>query len=135
VPTFVDTNIFIHFLLGYDPVRFRKCEDLLQAAEEGRVDLQTSDMVFAELVWFLQRPPVKMSPSEVRDHLLPLSSIPGIRLPDKLLLAEAFTRFAAGGIEFVDAYNAATMHRRGIDSVYSYDSDFDGLPGITRIEP
>jgi predicted nucleic acid-binding protein len=135
VPDFVDTNVFIHYLLGYDPARHQTCEALLFAAEHGRSDLETSDMVIAELVWFLQRPPIRMSPRDIRDHLLPLIGIEGLRLPSKPLLEEAFRIFADAGISFVDAYNLGVMRRRRIDRVFSYDTDFDGLPGITRLEP
>jgi predicted nucleic acid-binding protein len=135
VPTFVDTNVFIHFLLGYDPARFQRCEDLLSAAEQGRSDLETSDMVIAELVWFLQRPPIRMSSSEIRDHLLPLIALPGLRLPDKNFLVDAFQAYVERGVNFIDAYNAAVMRRRRIDRIYSYDTDFDRLPGLTRVEP
>ena len=34
-----------------------------------------------------------------------------------------------------DAVHAAVMIRRGIRTIVSYDRDFDGLPGIRRIEP
>ena len=33
------------------------------------------------------------------------------------------------------AYNAAYMERQGIVEVYSYDTDFDHVQGIARVEP
>jgi predicted nucleic acid-binding protein len=33
------------------------------------------------------------------------------------------------------AYNAATMERRGLAQIYSYDADFDKLEGMARQEP
>jgi predicted nucleic acid-binding protein len=38
-------------------------------------------------------------------------------------------------IDLVDAYNAATMERRGLGQIYSYDADFDKLEGIARRKP
>ena len=132
---FVDTNVFIHFLLEYDPQRLERCRQLLAAAENGEIDLETSDMVIAEIVWFLERPPIRMKPNAIRDRLLPLIGLPGLRLPDKNFLGEAFQTYVERGVNFIDAYNAAVMRRRRIDRIYSYDSDFDRLPGLTRLEP
>jgi len=135
VPTFVDTNVFIHFLLEYDPQRLERCRQLLASAETGEIDLETSDMVVAEIVWFLERPPIRMKPNAIRDQLAPLIGLPGLRLPDKNLLVEAFQTYAEGRVNFIDAYNAAVMRRRRLDRIYSYDTDFDRLPGLTRLEP
>lgn len=41
----------------------------------------------------------------------------------------------AGPIDFIDAYNAAVMQARGLQTIYSYDTDFDRLSGIRRLEP
>ena len=38
-------------------------------------------------------------------------------------------------VSFADAYNAAYMESRGITEVYSYDTDFDRIEGIKRVEP
>jgi predicted nucleic acid-binding protein len=38
-------------------------------------------------------------------------------------------------LSYADAFNAAYMQSRGITEIYSWDTDFDRLPGITRIEP
>jgi predicted nucleic acid-binding protein len=32
-----------------------------------------------------------------------------------------------------DALHVAVMQQHGIDRILSYDADFDGLPGITRL--
>ena len=47
----------------------------------------------------------------------------------------AFDPYVTKSVDFVDAYNAATMERRGLGQIYSYDADFDKLEGIARQEP
>jgi predicted nucleic acid-binding protein len=37
-------------------------------------------------------------------------------------------------ISFADAFNAAFMQQQ-IGEIYSWDADFDRIPGIARIEP
>lgn len=38
-------------------------------------------------------------------------------------------------MSFVDAYNIAFMEDREIKEIYSYDTDFDKVEGIKRLEP
>lgn len=40
-----------------------------------------------------------------------------------------------GRLTLADAITAATALNRGIDSVLSADRDFDGIPGLKRIDP
>ncbi len=133
--TFVDTNVFIHFLLGFDSERSERCHDLLRAVEAGAAALDTSDLVVAELVWFLERPPIRMTAPEVSDKLVPLFFLSGIRIPDKQTVLAALSFHSSSGLGFIDAYNAVVMRKRRIDRIMSYDTDFDRVPGITRIEP
>ncbi len=132
---FADTNVFIHFLIAFDPERYERCYALFEAVEAGATELETSDMVLAELVWFLKRPPIRMRATGVRDKLTPLVAMPGLRLPDKALLLEALELHADGSLSFVDAYNAVVMRKRRLEQIYSYDADFDRVPGVVRIEP
>ena len=133
--SFVDTNIFIHYLLGYDPERYRQCHALLRAAEEGRADLETSTLVIAELIWFLERPPLRTAPARVQNLIEPLLRLHGLRIPDRELVATALERHANSAMNFVDAYNTFLMRKRRIGRIYSYDTDFDGVPGVERVEP
>ena len=38
------------------------------------------------------------------------------------------------GLSFCDALSAVVMRELGIKRIYSFDSDFDNIPGIERIE-
>ena len=133
--SFVDTNIFIHYLLGYERERFDACRDLLLAAEQGQTELETSVVVIAELIWFLERPPLRTPPARVRDLIAPLVRLPGLRLAGGDLVHAALEQHAASTMNFVDAYNLILMRRRRIERLYSYDTDFDGVPGVERVEP
>ena len=133
--TFVDTNIFIHYLIPIDPQRLRRCADLFRQAEQRAVDLETSVMTIAELVWFLQRPPIRMNPPAVRSTVDSVMAIPGLRVEEASAVSEALELFAVNGLNFIDAFNAVRMRRRRIDNIYSYDRDFDRVPGVTRVEP
>jgi predicted nucleic acid-binding protein len=38
-------------------------------------------------------------------------------------------------IAFADAFNAAYMQARGLNEIYSWDTDFDAIAGLARVEP
>ena len=67
--------------------------------------------------------------------LEPVVRFRGLRLPNKALYAEAFDLYRQRGISFTDGYNVAYMKARALTEVYSYDTDFDRVEGISRIEP
>ena len=51
---FVDINIFIRFLTKDDPKKAEACFDLLQRAEKGEINLQTTESITAETVYVLE---------------------------------------------------------------------------------
>ena len=108
---------------------------MLRAAEQGKADLETSTLVIAELIWFLERPPQRMAPADVRSRIAPLLRLSGLRLPDRELVAAALDQHANSAMNFVDAYNTMLIRKRQITRIYSYDTDFDGVPGVERVEP
>lgn len=132
---FADTNIFVHLLLDYDAVKSERCRDLFTAVEAGEETLETSHMVIAEVVWFLARPPLRLTSVEVRDRILPLVEMRGMRITGKALLREALEVFTSPRVSFIDAFNVAYMRNRGLARILSYDKDFDRIPGIVRVEP
>ena len=132
---FLDTNVILRFLLRDDETKFQRCYSLLMRSDSGDEDLVTTDMVIAEVVWVLTTRPYRLQPTRIRDLLLPVIRTRNLRLPDKSLLERALDLYAESGIDFIDAYNAVSMLKRGVDAVYSYDTDFDKVPGLTRQDP
>src|SRR3989344_8580749 len=87
---FVDTNIFIRFLTKDDPKKADACFDLLQRAEKGEINLQTTESVIAETVYILESKRLyNLSRKEIYQKLFPLLKIKSLKIPYKnsLLLA------------------------------------------------
>ena len=53
----------------------------------------------------------------------------------KKLYWRIFELYVDQEIDFIDAYNAAHMKKQRLSQIYSYDSDFDRIAGISRVEP
>jgi predicted nucleic acid-binding protein len=103
--------------------------------ERGDESTETTDLVFAEVVWVLSAQRPKPSRSSIREALSDIVRMPGLAVRDESLLLSALELYESTRIDYIDAYNAVVMRKRGLNRIYSYDTDFDGVPGISRIKP
>ncbi|MCX5912385.1 MAG: PIN domain-containing protein [Deltaproteobacteria bacterium] len=51
---FMDTNLFIRYLVNDDPGKADRVEKLLEQATSGKIRLVTADLVIAEVIWVLE---------------------------------------------------------------------------------
>ncbi|MEW5785697.1 MAG: PIN domain-containing protein, partial [Bacillota bacterium] len=118
---FVDTNLFIRFLTLDDPEKASRCKTLFEKARTGETRFFTSELVIAELVWVLQSPGTyNQKPERIRELLLPLLTMKNLNFPNKELYPAILELFASNTIDYINAYNAILMQRKGITDIYSY---------------
>jgi len=131
---FVDTNVFLRFLLNDDPEKTDNCERLFRKAVEGEEALFTTDMVIAEIVWILESY-YELAKSDVREKVEKILNTQNLNCPNKGLILNSLAAYDEKNIDFVDAYNAFILKMNGINEVYSYDKHYDRLLWLKRIEP
>jgi len=102
--------------------------------ETGEEQIVTSPLVIFETIFTLHRG-YRVPREEVRDRITDILSLRGLQLPGKQLYLAALQLFVETNVSFVDAYNAVVMQGQGLSEIYSWDIDFDRLPGIARVEP
>lgn len=138
---FLDTNIFLRFLVQpQTPLDHQKqaaCLTLFQRVRSGQETVTTTEVVIAEVLYNLCSPrQYNLSHADAVSKLRPLLSMGSLKLPNKRVYLRALELFAAHSfLDFEDAVIAAHMERQGITELYSYDTDFGRLTGITRQEP
>ncbi|MCL4545084.1 MAG: PIN domain-containing protein [Chloroflexi bacterium] len=134
---FVDTNIFIRYLTRDDPHKSAACRLFWQQVAQGQETAATTEAVIAEVCYVLSAPRLyHLSQDEVAARLRPLLTLPGLKLPHKRSFLRALDLYALHPfLDFEDALQAAHMERLGLQEILSYDTGFDHLPGITRLEP
>ena len=133
---FLDTNILLRHLMNDDPVQSPASLALIEAIEQRRVTAWTSDLVIAEVVFVLaNKRTYNLSREAIRDLLLPLINLAGLKLPRKRLYKRIFELYTTLPIDYIDCFHAALVERWGPAELYSFDTDFDRIPGITRVEP
>lgn len=96
--------------------------------------VETAQVVVFEVAFSLGRR-YQVPRQEIRDLVKPVLELPNLDLPDKALLLRALDIFVERKIPFGDAVVVATMEARGRRTIYSWDAEFDRIPGIVRIEP
>ena len=133
---FLDTNIFLRHLLNDHPRQSPACFALIRSIEENEIQAWTSDLVIAEIVFVLSSKNLyNLNRTTIRDLLLPLIDLPGLKLPHKRLYHRIFDLYTSLPIDYIDAYHAARIEKSKESSLYSYDADFDRVEGIGRLEP
>ncbi|MDE3095889.1 MAG: PIN domain-containing protein [Chloroflexota bacterium] len=130
---FLDTNILLRHLRQDQPILSPRATAILDRVERGELSVRTSDIVVFEAVFALQR-----SYREPRDRiaagLLPIIELPGIVLPGKRHYRSIFDLYVGGGLGFADCYHVVLMQRLKLSDILTFDTDFDGVPGIRRRE-
>lgn len=89
----------------------------------------------AELVCVLQSSRYGLKPARIRNLLMPVIQISGLKLTNKKLYSQVFDLYAENGMDYMDAYHLVIMEKTNLKDIYSYDKDFDRIAGIRRMEP
>ncbi len=131
---FIDTNIFLRYLTGDDPVKYERCRELFKKAVEGKTALSTSGIIIAELIWTLLSY-YKVPKADVIEKISIIVATESLYISDKDIITDALVLYGRHNIDYIDAYNAVLMRYQKINGIYSYDEDFDKVEGIRREEP
>ena len=134
---FIDTNIFLRFFTGDDPVKAAASKMLLERVDRGEETAVTSESALVEVVFLLHSSKhYAMSRSDVAARILSILEIPNLRIDTRPQMRRACELFAGTTtLDIADALSIAYMEQAGVSEIYSYDHDFDAVPGVTRVEP
>jgi predicted nucleic acid-binding protein len=132
---FLDTNVFLRFLLDDDPEKSRARRDLFEGIENG-AEATTSEIVLAEIVYVLSsRNLYGRSRADIRALLRSALHYPSLIVANKLQVLDAIDLYGQYNLDFEDCLIAAQMDHEGIELLVSYDRGFDRLKTIVRREP
>lgn len=125
---FLDTNIFLRFLIRKDETAFRETKELLQAVEIRRFRAATSNLVIAELVWVLKKSYLQPK-TKICESLEMVLHLPDLLMCDNTNAEIALELFRTQNVKYIDATIASIPQiLSGEIPVISYDNDFGKLP-------
>jgi len=131
---FLDTNIFLRYFTKDDEKKAYDVLALLKRIERNEEKVITSPLVIFEVIFTLQSY-YKLPREQIKELLLPVLNLRGLKLPFKSVFEKALEMFPQVNIPFADIFNYYFMVEEGIKEIYSYDEDFDKFEGIKRLEP
>jgi len=130
VTAFIDTNVIVRHLTGDPPALAGRATAFLAEADE----LLLADVIVAETVYVLESF-YEVLRTEVADLIRAVLAFPSIRTIGPALLLRALEIYEVHGIDFAEAYLAASAESAGVTNVASFDQALDRVPTISRIEP
>ena len=130
----IDANIILRFLTNDIPKQADRCTGLLKRIESGLEEVWLPDLVLADLVWTLEKF-YKQPKQRIQELLIAILELKGLRHNNKKISKLAFQLYVEKKIDWTDAFVAAQMITQKKFEIYSYDSDFDKVDGINRLEP
>ncbi len=119
-PVFVDTNVFLRFFVKDVEAQFEKARALFEKAEAGKIKLETSELVIAEIVWVLESY-YGFSRKEISDVLGTLLSSRNLKIAGSARISDAVQLYLSGNLDFIDAYNISFMRAKEITRVATFD--------------
>ena len=128
-----DANLFVALLAGPDHSDHMRALDLFRSVAEGRLGLIVTPVVIAEVAFVLWRR-LGRDRATVAAQLSQLVAADGLMVVEQPTIERALEiHGTSGGLDFVDAYLAASAMLVGPPNVASFDRDFDRIEGIRRI--
>jgi predicted nucleic acid-binding protein len=133
-PPVIDANIILRFLTNDDPVKADACARLLEQLEKNEISLWLPDLVLADIIWTLEKF-YRVRKAEIGELLAPILRLRGLHCSNKEVVFTALRIYTSQNIDWTDAFVAAQMFSGRIETIYSYDRDFERIQGIIRVEP
>lgn len=132
---FADTNLFLRFLTDDVPAQADQVEALLRRAAQGKVELITTSLVIAEIVWTLESY-YGLAKKDIGAKILAILNTPGLQVIESDLILQAASWYAEKNVDFIDAYNAAWMLKHDLVKAYTFDKKhFNRFEGISAEMP
>jgi len=133
---YVDSNIFLYPVI-YKPETVkeaRESKNFLLKISEGFVEACTATITWDEVVWVVRKI-FGLKPSiELGRKLLEFPNLKLLNVKRSVVL-RAQKLMEKYGIKPRDAIHAATALENGVETIVSYDRDFDKLEEIKRLDP
>jgi predicted nucleic acid-binding protein len=133
---FIDSNVLLRYITSDDPASTVVAAEVIRAVVESREEAYITDVHIHEVAYVLASKSLYgLSHEEIRDRLRPLILMKSLKLSNKKACLDALEVFASyPQLDFADALAVATMRKKGITEIYSFDRDFDRVRDIRRIE-
>ena len=130
----IDANIVLRFILADHAQQSPRCRKLFERVVNDQEQIRLPEAALSDVVWTLGSF-YKMPKTQIRQFVLDVLALDGVRMARKPVVRDALDLFAVKNIDFTDALVISEMQHDGETEVYSFDRDFDKMAEIKRLEP
>lgn len=129
---FIETSVFLRYLLADDNKKFEDATSFLKKVDEGIFIPYCSNVVIQEILYILHRH-YKYPKKEVLEDLKKILTLRNLTLIEKTSTTKALKMYEKWNIKFGDCLIASQLPN-GMTLV-TYDSDFKKINGIKSATP
>ena len=129
----IDANIFLELQL--EQSRSAECKEFLSLVSNGKMEAATTDFILDSIAVVMEDK--KATPEDIRKFFISLSLFKGLYIHNLDLRGRiaAAQKMADENLDFDDSTSIVAMEEMKIKEIVSLDRDFEGVKGITRVEP
>lgn len=128
---FLDSNVLLYAAGVQDSLR-DDCRAVMRGADEGKYRLHVSAEALQEFLFHRLRRTDRQIAVEACRSLLDTLVVHDF---DARIVRRMINLVESTRIRGRDAVHAATALECSFDTIVSVDTDFDGIPGLSRIDP
>lgn len=130
----IDANVILRFFVADDERQFIQASTFIQDLESGKDEALLTEIVFAEVVWVLQKV-YKIPRAEIAQHFSKLIQCLGVKtFLNKGIFTESLQLYASNTVDIQDIF-LAVLARSGNGTVVTFNrKDFKKL-GCEISEP
>ncbi|HDO19968.1 MAG TPA: PIN domain-containing protein [Candidatus Bathyarchaeota archaeon] len=132
-PSLLDTTVFIAAAFPREK-HHKEGRAIITSVEEGALGKPViTDYILNEAVTFVRKRKDAAASIEMLDAIIHSPRLRLVKVENRHFEAGLQLFRTYEGLSFTDAVSVAVMRDLDIEVIYSFDSDFDGIPGIVRL--
>jgi len=131
---FLDSNIFLRFLIKDNRQMAKETKALFEAIEKGKIKAETDLIILVEIIWVLSSF-FKIDREKIFEYISLLLKLKNFIIKDEEIISQALDFYRKTSVDFIDAFCASFVLRKKINFLCSYDKDFDKIKGVKRVTP
>ena len=129
----VDANVLIRYLTRDDERLWKKADTIIEAMDEGKIELLCDPVTLAEIVFVLGSP-CGLDRKQIHQLLDPVIKAKGFRIPNKDIYVRAMELYGDRVPHFGDACACALALSECEGRLLSFDKKLSNVPGVERVE-
>jgi len=132
-PSLLDTTVFIAAAFPREK-HHKEGRAIITSVEEGALGKPViTDYILNEVVTFVRKRKGAAASIEMLDAMIHSPRLRLVKVENRHFEAGLQLFRTYEGLSFTDAVSVAVMRDLDIEVIYSFDSGFDGIPGIVRL--